>query len=62
MYDLVNIFSIFLPQLLLYPNPKDPLNSEAARLLMNDEKEYNNKVKTYVNKYARGHEQANPEE
>ena len=52
MYDLVNIFSIFLPQLLLYPNPKDPLNSEAARLLLNDEKAYNLKVTEYVQKYA----------
>lgn len=52
MYELVNIFSIFLPQLLLYPNPKDPLNSEAARLLMNDEKAYNIKVKDYVHRYA----------
>lgn len=62
MYDLVNIFSVFLPQLLLYPNPKDPLNSEAARLLMNDEKEYNNKVKAYVKKYAMQKDKPNPEE
>ncbi len=52
MYDLVNRFSIFLPQLLLYPNPKDPLNSEEARLLLNDEKAYNLKVTEYVQKYA----------
>jgi ubiquitin-conjugating enzyme E2 H len=52
MYDLVNIFSIFLPQLLMYPNPKDPLNSEAARLLMKDEAEYNVKVKDYVKRFA----------
>jgi len=52
MYDLTNIFTIFLPQLLLYPNPKDPLNSEAARLLMNDEVAYKIKVKEYVKKYA----------
>lgn len=52
MYDLVNIFSIFLPQLLMYPNPKDPLNSEAARLLMKDETEYHTKVKDYVKRYA----------
>ena len=52
MYDLVNIFQIFLPQLLLYPNPKDPLNSDAARLLMTDEKAFNLKVKDYVKKYA----------
>lgn len=55
MYELVNIFSIFLPQLLLYPNPKDPLNSEAARLLMNDSKAYKKKVKEYVKKYASAH-------
>ena len=52
MYDLVNVFSVFLPQLLLYPNPKDPLNSEAARLLMSDEKAYKKKVQDYVIKYA----------
>jgi ubiquitin-conjugating enzyme E2 H len=52
MYDLVNIFSIFLPQLLLYPNPKDPLNNDAARLLMSSEKEFNQKVKDLVSKHA----------
>ena len=61
MYELVNIFAIFLPQLLLYPNPKDPLNSEAARLLMNDEKAYNNKVRDYVIRYASSHLTNNPE-
>lgn len=52
MYDLFNIFTIFLPQLLLYPNPTDPLNSEAAALQMKDEKKYKEKIQEYVKKYA----------
>ena len=45
MYDMVNIFETFLPQLLRYPNPSDPLNGEAAALLMRDPKAYDGKVK-----------------
>jgi ubiquitin-conjugating enzyme E2 H len=52
MFDLINIFDTFLPQLLLYPNPTDPLNGEAARLLMKDSEKYNDKVREYVKKYA----------
>jgi ubiquitin-conjugating enzyme E2 H len=52
MFDLVNIFDVFLPQLLLYPNPKDPLNGDAAQLLLKDEKSYNKRVQDYVKKYA----------
>ncbi|KAI7417486.1 Ubiquitin-conjugating enzyme E2, partial [Hortaea werneckii] len=40
MYDMVNIFEVFLPQLLRYPNPTDPLNGEAAALMMRDQKGY----------------------
>lgn len=40
MYDLVNIFDIFLPQLLLYPNPTDPLNADAAALQLKNEDKY----------------------
>ncbi|KAK3109206.1 ubiquitin-conjugating enzyme E2 H, partial [Teratosphaeriaceae sp. CCFEE 6253] len=45
MYDMVNIFEVFLPQLLRYPNPTDPLNGEAAALMMRDQKGYDAKVK-----------------
>lgn len=45
MYDMINIFEVFLPQLLRYPNPTDPLNGEAAALLMREPKSYDTKVK-----------------
>jgi len=44
MYDLINIFDVFLPQLLLYPNPSDPLNREAGSLMMKDKNKYDSKV------------------
>ncbi|KAF2453793.1 ubiquitin-conjugating enzyme E2 H, partial [Lineolata rhizophorae] len=52
MYDMINIFEVFLPQLLRYPNPTDPLNGEAAALLMREPKSYDAKVREYVQKYA----------
>ncbi|RDL37201.1 putative UBC8-E2 ubiquitin-conjugating enzyme [Venustampulla echinocandica] len=52
MFDMINIFEVFLPQLLRYPNPTDPLNGEAAALLMREPKSYDAKVKEYVIKYA----------
>ncbi|ODA82281.1 hypothetical protein RJ55_00788 [Drechmeria coniospora] len=52
MYDMINIFEVFLPQLLRYPNPTDPLNGEAAALLIREPKSYEAKVKEYVQKYA----------
>lgn len=45
MYDMINIFEVFLPQLLRYPNPSDPLNGEAAALMMREPKGYDAKVK-----------------
>jgi ubiquitin-conjugating enzyme E2 H len=41
-----------MPQLLRYPNPADPLNGEAAALLMRDPTAYAKKVETYVERYA----------
>lgn len=62
MFELINIFDIFLPQLLLYPNPADPLNAEAAALNQKNELKYKEKVskqhfdevqvREYVKKYA----------
>lgn len=43
--DLTNVFEVFLPQLLLYPNPSDPLNGEAAALMMRDRTAYEQRVK-----------------
>jgi ubiquitin-conjugating enzyme E2 H len=52
MYDLVNVFESFLPQLLTYPNPVDPLNGDAAALYLHKPDEYKAKVREYVKKYA----------
>lgn len=41
---------MFLPQLLTYPNPADPLNSDAAALYMKDTVAYNKKVRDFVDK------------
>jgi ubiquitin-conjugating enzyme E2 H len=45
MYDMINIFEVFLPQLLRYPNPSDPLNGEAAAMIMREPKTYETKAK-----------------
>ncbi|KAK8044645.1 ubiquitin-conjugating enzyme [Apiospora rasikravindrae] len=50
MFDMINIFEVFLPQLLRYPNPSDPLNGEAAALLMREPKSYD--AKKYASKDA----------
>jgi ubiquitin-conjugating enzyme E2 H len=52
MFDLINVIDVFLPQLLMYPNPTDPLNGEAAALLLRDPERYRTKVREYVEKYA----------
>jgi len=52
MFEMINIFEVFLPQLLRYPNPSDPLNGEAAALLMREPMNYEARVKDYVQRFA----------
>ncbi|GAB2223747.1 hypothetical protein Droror1_Dr00004487 [Drosera rotundifolia] len=61
MFDLINIFEVFLPQLLLYPNASDPLNGDAASLMMRDKKQYEQKVKEYCDRYAKKEKEVPPD-
>jgi hypothetical protein len=50
--DLVNIFTMFIPQLLSYPNPTDPLNGEAASLMLRDPAAYAARIRDSVKLHA----------
>ncbi|XP_059441383.1 ubiquitin-conjugating enzyme E2-23 kDa-like [Corylus avellana] len=52
-FDLLNVFEVFLPQLLLDPNPSHPFNRDAGALMMKDRKLYDQKVKEYCERYAK---------
>lgn len=52
MFGLLNIFEEFLPHLLRYGNPSDPLNTEASTLMTKDEPKYTETIKKYVQQYA----------
>ena len=51
-YSLLNIYEMFLPQLLTYPNPDDPLNRDAAILYKTNKRVFASKVKEYVFRYC----------
>ncbi|KAK9747941.1 hypothetical protein RND81_02G025300 [Saponaria officinalis] len=51
--DLVNVFEILIPQLLLYPNDSDGLNEDAIFLLMSDTEKFEQTVKDYCKRYAK---------
>lgn len=48
IYTLEHIVSTFIPQLLTYPNPDDPLNVTAAEMFLNDMDKYNETVLKYL--------------
>ncbi|CAM6107967.1 unnamed protein product [Calypogeia fissa] len=52
MYDLINVFEVFLPQLLLYPNPASYRNQGAAVLMMNDYGKFEQEVTEHCKTHA----------
>ena len=52
IYNLCHIYETFIPQLLLYPNAKDPLNVDAARLYLENKDGFDKKVKLTMDEYC----------
>ena len=52
LFDLNHIFDIFIPQLLIEPNPEDPLNVHAAKLYKEDQQAYNEKVLSTIQEFC----------
>ena len=53
IYNLLTIIKFHIPQLLSYPNEKDPLNEEAAEMMINDPEKYKKKVFETIEKYCK---------
>jgi ubiquitin-conjugating enzyme E2 H len=52
MYDLINVFDIFLPQLLRYPNSADPLNAAAATMQLESLTKYGQYIRAHIAQHA----------
>eukprot|EP01061_Rhynchopus_euleeides_P034610 TRINITY_DN5845_c2_g1_i1.p1 TRINITY_DN5845_c2_g1~~TRINITY_DN5845_c2_g1_i1.p1 ORF type:complete len:255 (+),score=105.86 TRINITY_DN5845_c2_g1_i1:148-912(+) len=52
MFTLTHALCNFLSQLLCYPNPHDPMNGEAAAVLIRDEAHFKEKVRKHTLAYA----------
>lgn len=49
---LKDVFELYIPQLLQYPEPSDPFNSQAAAMMSTNLEDYNAYVRDYVSKHA----------
>lgn len=50
--SLRDVFEVYLPQLLQYPEPSDPFNTGAAEMMSADIESYNAYVRDYVRRHA----------
>ena len=48
IYNLCHIVETFIPQLLQYPNPNDPLNEDAAKIFINNKEQFKKNVDKYI--------------
>lgn len=53
IYNISHIYSIFLPQLLQYPNADDPLNVEAGDLFLQNIETFNKNVLIHIEKHCK---------
>jgi ubiquitin-conjugating enzyme E2 H len=53
IYNLTHIVETLIPQLLSYPNPEDPLNTEAANGMLKNIELYKKKVKDLITEHCK---------